>query len=103
MHFKNLEFVDLNKSYSCYKDFKQTNHPIIDFVHSKGLKIKINSMSPCDVSTKLGFQSSYIFKKLTLLKIFGGHTATLDCLIIKKYTPFYQGAAIYHTKTREIC
>ena len=56
LHLKNLEFADLTKTLSCYEGLnQQTNHPIIDFVNQKGLKIKINSMSPCYVHTKLGY------------------------------------------------
>lgn len=33
LHLKNLEFVDLTKSLSCYEGLKSsTNHPILDFV-----------------------------------------------------------------------
>lgn len=99
LHFKNLEFIDLNKSFRCYEGFKQTNHPIIDFSFSKGIKIHINSMAPCYRDTKLGFHKEYIFKKLSLLKIFGGKTCFLDCVVVKKYTHYYQGTAPYHSKT----
>jgi len=44
-----------------------------------------------------------MFKKLTLLKPFGGHTVTLDCIVVKKYSVFYSGGSVYHSKTREIC
>lgn len=56
-------------------------------------------MSRSANSTKLGVYRGPLLKKLTSIHSFGNRISQIDCLIVKKYTPFYNGQSNYNMKT----